>query len=190
MNCIKHHNIYNYFVMTYLLDSQYTTCFSKITDYHTSVFLYNSSSVTIHNMNIIAAVMTNFTAILTVNPQGDSKIINLKVKFNSFNCTTFSSDPVKINGFVAYYSGGRFNAESKLAITNFYYNNTEDTCGNHFHCAVALLFFHNICNNKYARSMDNELYLQVHIQNSVFSILKILVYCATTNKIVLAEGQL
>ena len=38
--------------------------FSKVTNYDTSVLLYNSSSVTLHNMNIIATVMTNFTAIL------------------------------------------------------------------------------------------------------------------------------
>ena len=129
INCTKHHK--DYFDITYLLytydryEKLPPPSFSKITDYHASVFLYNSSSVTIYNMEIIATVMTNFTAILMVNIQDYSKIINIKVKINSFNCTTFSSHPVQISGLVvAYYSTDIFKADSKLMITNFYYNNT------------------------------------------------------------------
>ena len=145
--------------------------FSKVTNYDTSVFLYNSSSVAMYNMNIIAAVMTNFTAILIVNTQGDSKVINIKVKINSFNCTTsgIHVHPLQISGLVAYYSEGIFNDDSKLTITNFYYNNTYNTaCENRFNCIVVLLFWKNTCNSK----MHFPLELQVHIQNSVFSNLK------------------
>ena len=168
INCIKHHK--DYFNVTYLLNSLYATLglpspsFSKITDYHTSVFLYNSSSITICNMKIIATVMTNFTAILIVNTQDDSKVINIKVQINSFNCTTFSSHPVQISGLVAYYSGGIYKTNSKLMITNFYYyNNTYNSCGNHFYCIVVLLFLQN--NTCIANTDDS---LEVLIQNSVF----------------------
>ena len=165
INCVKHHNN-----VTYLLNSRgyASSSFSKITDYHTSVFLYNSSSVTICNMKIIATVMTNFTAILIVNTQDDSKVINIKVQINSFNCTTFSSHPVQISGLVAYYSGGIYKATSKLMITNFYYNNTYNSCGNHFYCVVVLLFLQNntcIANKKNAYIHG---FLKVLIQNSVF----------------------
>ena len=37
--------------------------FSKVTNYHTSMFLYNSSSVTVHDMNIIAIIITNFIGV-------------------------------------------------------------------------------------------------------------------------------
>ena len=172
INCMKHHD--DYFNMTYL-NSQYTydihfiPSFSKVTNYHTSVILYNSSSVTVHDMNIIATVMTNFTAILIVNTQGDSKIINIKVKIN-YNCTTFR---MHISGLVAYYSGGIFNAESKLTITNFYYNNTFNTaCENHFNRIVVLLFLYNTCNDAYRSKFLDLLYLRVLIQNCIFSNLK------------------
>ena len=109
INCVKHHGKdYWYYA---------SSSFSKITDYHTSVFLYNSSSVTICNMKIIATVMIHFTAILIVNTLDKSEIINIKVQINSFNCTTFSSHPVQISGLVAYYSGGIYKANSKLMIT-------------------------------------------------------------------------
>ena len=181
INCMKHH--YDYFNVTYLI-SQYMydrhtmPSFSKVTNYHTSVFVYNSSSVTVHEINIIATVITNFTAILIVNTQGDSKIINIKVKINSFNynCTTFSSDPMHISGLVAYYSGGIFNDDSKLTITNFYYYNTYNTaCENHFNCIVVLLFLYNTCNiKKHVPRYHSELLLnlQVYIHNSTFSDLK------------------
>ena len=118
------------------------------------------------NMKIIATIMTNFTAILIVNTQDDSKVINIKVQINSFNCTTFSSHRVQISGLVAYYSGGIYKANSKLMITNFYYNNNYNSCENHFYCVVVLLFLQNntcIANKKNAYGS-----LEVLIQNSVF----------------------
>ena len=163
INCMKHHN--DYFNVTFLVSSLRYPYFSKITNYHTSVFIYNSSSVTVHDMNIIATVMTNFTAILIVNTQGDSKISNIKVKTSSFKCT------IQIRGLVAYYSEGIFNAESKLTITNFHYNNTYNTvCESLFNCIVVLLFWNNTCNSK--KDIHRIEFLQVHIQNSIFNNLK------------------
>ena len=128
----------------------------------------NTSSVTIYNINIIATVMTNFTAIQIVNTQDDSKIINVKVKFNSFICATFNNYPVQISGLTAHYSNGIFK-RSKLTITNFYYNNTYNSCANHFHCAVAVLFFQsNVCIKEQIFRHN----LMFHIQNSVFSNLR------------------
>ena len=170
INCMKHHD--DYFTVTYL-NSQYMydrhtmPSFSKVTNYHTSVFLCNSSSVTVHDMNIIATVITNFTAILIVNTQGDSKIINIKVKINS----SFISDTVHISGLVVYYRNGIFNAENKLTITNFFYNNNYNTaCENHFNCIVVLLFLYNNIKHKHHNKFN--LHDQVHIQNSIFSNLK------------------
>ena len=167
INCIKHHK--DYFNVTYLLNSMYaripSPSFSKITDYHTSVFLYNSSSVTICNMKIIATVMTNFTAILIVNTQDDSEIINIKLQIN---CTSFSSHAVQISGLVAYYRGGIYKAKSKLMITNFYYNSNYNSCRDHFYCVVVLLFLQNntcITNKKNVYIHGS---LEVLIQNSVF----------------------
>ena len=51
-------------------------------------------------------------------------------------------------------------------ITNFYYNNNYNSCGNHFYCVVVLLFLQNntcIANKKNAYGS-----LEVLIQNSVF----------------------
>ena len=184
INCIKHHK--DYFNMTYLLNSLYTTfhspSFSKITDYHTSVFLYNSSSVTICNMKIIATVMTNFTAILIVNTQDNSKVINIKVQINSFNCTTFSSHPVQISGLVAYYSRGIYKANSKLMITNFYYNNNYNSCENHFYCVVVLLFLQKI-HAFPIRRMHMSL-LKFSFKILYLEILKIPVYYATMEKLI------
>ena len=165
INCIKHHDDYlnlTYLISQYMYDRHTMPSFSKVTNYHTSVFLYNSSSVTVHDMNIVATVITNFTAILIVNTQGGSKVINI----NSFNCTTLSGGSEHTSGLVAYYSEGIFNAENKLMITKFYYNNTYNAaCENRFNCILVLLFLYNRCNmKKHAH--------QVHIQNSVFSGLK------------------
>ena len=163
INCMKHQ--VTYFNSAYTYDRLSIPSFSKVTNYHTSVFLYNSSSVTVLDMNIIATVMTNFTAVLIVNTQGDSKIINIKVKTSSFKCT------IQIRGLVAYYSNGIFNAESKLTITNFHYNNTYNTvCESLFNCIVVLLFRNNKCNSK--QDIHRIEFLQVHIQNSIFSNLK------------------
>ena len=175
INCMKHHD--DYFNVTYLI-SQYMRrsiyarhsilSFSKVTNYDTSVFLYNSSSVTVHDMNIVATVMTNFTAILIVNIQGNTKIINIKMKISSLKCTTSGIHPIHISGLVSYYSDGIFNDDSNLMITNFYYNNTNNTaCENHFNCIVVLLFLYNTC-----KSNNNKPFLQVHIHKSLFSNLK------------------
>ena len=164
INCMKHHG--DYFNVTYFVSSSRYPSFSKVTNYDTSLFVYNSSSVTVHDMNIIATVMTNFTTVLIVNTQGDSKISNIKVKTSSFKCT------IQISGLVAYYSDGIFNAESKLTITNFhYYNNTYNTvCESLFNCIMVLLFWNNTCNSK--KDIHRIEFLQVHIQNSIFSNLK------------------
>ena len=177
INCMKHHDDLTDLISQYMYvfyDRHTMPSFSKVKNYHTSVFLYNSSSVTVHDMNIIATVTTNFTAILIVNTQGDSKVINIKVKINSFHCTTFSNDPIHISGLVAYYSKGIFNAESKLTITNFYYNNTYNTaCENHYNCIVVLLF-HAKIGRMYV--------LKFTFKIQYLVILKILVYYATMDK--------
>ena len=93
------------------------------------------------------------------------------MKINSFNynCTTFSSDPIHISGLVAYYSEGIFNAETKLTITDFYYNNT--VCENHLNYIVVLLFLYNTC-YRHKDCILLNLDDQIHIQNSMFSNLK------------------
>ena len=47
-------------------------------------------------MEIIATVMTSFTAILIENAQDGSKIINVKVQLSSLNCKTFNNRPAQI----------------------------------------------------------------------------------------------
>ena len=82
INCIKHHKDYvneTYYNPPYISNS---VRFGKITDCHTSVFIFNSS-VAICNMEIIATVMTSVTAILIENAQDGSKIIKLMLKSNS-----------------------------------------------------------------------------------------------------------
>ena len=75
INCIQDHK--GYFNSSYF-DTYYTRdyrSFSKVTNYYTSLFLYNSSSVITYNININATVNTNFTAILIVNVKDVSKMI-------------------------------------------------------------------------------------------------------------------
>ena len=166
INCTKHPKEYfntTYYNPPHIRDS---VPFGKITDYHTSVFLFNSS-VTMYNMNIIATVMTSFTAILVGNTQDDSKIINIKVQLNSFNCTTFNNHPMQISGLTIYYRNGILKESVLISITNFYYNNTYKSCANHFHCVIILLFLQN---RECKLLRDNCLLdLSVHIQNSVFN---------------------
>ena len=83
INCTK--NYKDYFNITFF------TPFSKVTDYHTSLLLYNSSSVIIYNINLNATVNTSFIGILNVNVKGNSKIINVKVRLKTFNCLTLIS---------------------------------------------------------------------------------------------------
>ena len=165
INCTKHPK--EYFNMTYynpphIRDS---VPFGKIADYHTSVFLFNSS-VTMYNMNIIATVITSFTAILVGNTQDSSKIINIKVQLNSFNCTTFNNHPMQISGLTIYYRNWILKESVLITITNFYYNNTYKSCANHFHYVIILLFLQN----RECKLRDKcLLHLSVHIQNSVFN---------------------
>ena len=107
MNCVKSHKEYFDANVTHF-DRQYardTEPFSKVTQYHTSVFLYNSSSVVISNMDVFAIVMKSFTAILIINVQNVSKIVDVKVTTSSLNCTAYDHQ-VGITGIVAYYSDG------------------------------------------------------------------------------------
>ena len=160
INCIRSHK--QYFNMTYfdLLYTRDTVPFIKVTQYHTSVLLYNSSSVTISDMDVIATVMTSFTAILVVNIQNTSKISNIKVYISSFNCIKYNK-PVRISGILVYYSDDIIK-ESNLTILNFYYNNIYASCSNHIHCVVTLLFLEE----------DNRFSKKIRIENSVFNNLK------------------
>ena len=118
INCIKCHKEYFDANITYF-DRQYardTEPFSKVTQYRTSVFLYNSSSVIISNMDVIATVMKSFTAILIINVQNVSKIVNVKVKTSSLNCTAYDHQ-VQISAIVVYYSDGIAKVTIKNIIT-------------------------------------------------------------------------
>ena len=123
MNCIRSQKEYFNDSQTHF-DSIYardTVPFSEITQYYTSMFLYNSSSVNIIDTDTIATVMASFTAILIVNIQDVSKIINIKVqiKLNAASCTTYNY-PIRTSGIVVYFSDG-IAKESKLILGNFYY---------------------------------------------------------------------
>ena len=160
ISCIKSHK--EYFNMAYF-DSLYardTAPFIKVTQYHTSVLIYNSSSVIISDMDVVATVMTSFTAVLIVNIQKISKIINTKVYISSFNCIKYNQ-PVRISGILVYYSDDIIK-ESNLTISNFHYNNSIGSCSNHFHCVVTLLFLEEA----------NTLSKIIRIENSVFNNLK------------------
>ena len=105
INCIKDHKDYfntSYFDKYY---ARHSISFSKVTDYYTSLFIWNSSSVTVYNMNINVTINTSFIAILVVNAN-DVIMIDVKVQVNIFNCATFSNDLTEINGlkvFVHFY---------------------------------------------------------------------------------------
>ena len=161
MNCIKSHK--EYFKMTYF-DSLYardTVPFSKVTQYLMSVFLHNSSSVYISDMDVIATVMTSFTAVLIVNIQNESKITNIKVHISCTMC----NHTIRISGILVYYSDGIAN-NGNLTIGNFYYNNTCKSCKNDFHCVITLLFLGSNEKIKFATKLD------ILIQNSTFNYLK------------------
>ena len=174
INCIKSHKEYFsvnaiHFDNFDLLHARNAVPFSKVTQYHASVFLYNSS-VTISDMDAIATVMTSFTAILIVNMQDISKLINVKVHISTFNCTMYQYNrSVRNSGIVIYYSDqDRIAKRIKLTINNFYYNNTAyKSCINHFHCVITILFLESGKKNK-----NFALDLEIRIQNSVFSNLK------------------
>ena len=179
MSCIKCHKEYfnvTYFDLLYAIDA---IPFIKVTEYHTSLFLYNSSSVTISDINAIATIMTSFTAILIVNIQDVSKVINVKVLINSFNCTKYNY-PVRVSGIFVYPSDGKSKDGVefiKLIIKNYHYNNSYELCTNHFHCAITQLFLES--DKKYQK-------FAICIQNSAFSGLKnctILCYYGEANRV-------
>ena len=137
INCTK--NCKDYFNITSI------TPFSKVTDYCTSLLLYNSSSVIIYNMNINATINTSFIGILIVNVEGKSKIINAKVRLKTFNCSTFNNYLIEINGLrVIVHFYDRISTSGSVTIDNFYYKNYK-SCENHDHlsCVIVTLFLKN-----------------------------------------------
>ena len=106
-NYIKSHKEYFKANITHFdrLYARSTVPFSKVTEYHASVFLDTSSSVTISNIDVTATVMKSFTAMLIVNVQNASNIVDVKVKVSSLNCAG-NDHPVRISGIAVYYSDG------------------------------------------------------------------------------------
>ena len=169
-NCIKSHKEYfkaniTHFDRTF---ARNTEPFSKVIEYHASVFLCNSSSVTISNIYVTTTVMKSFTAMLIVNVQNVSNIVNVKVKISSLNCAG-NDLPVQISGIVVYYSDGIAH-NSTLRIENLHYNNTYESCTNHFHCILTLLFLQN--KEKRIEFELNKISISIIIKNSVFNNLK------------------
>ena len=164
INCIKDHKEYfntSYFDKYY---ARHSISFSKVTDYYTSLFLWNSSSVTIYNMNINVTINTSFIAILVVNAN-DVKMTDVKVQVNIFNCATFSNNLTEINGvkvFVHFYD--RISEKGSLIIENFHYKNYR-TCKNHLLCVIVIMYLQN---DKH----DTANGYRVELLNSDFSSLK------------------
>ena len=170
MSCIKSHKEYFKANITHF-DRMYarnTVPFSKVTEYHASLFLYNSSSVTISNIDVTTTVTKSFTAILIMNVQNASNIADVKVEVSSLNCAG-NDHPVRISGIVVYYSDSIAH-RSTLTIKNLYYNNTYESCTNHFHCILTLLFLQN--NEKRIEFDLNISRIEIYIKNSVFNNLK------------------
>ena len=139
--------------------------YSKVTDYYASLLLYNSGSVIIYNMNINVTVNTTFTGILVVNVKDKSKMINVKVQLNIFNCPTFNDHPTEINGLkVLVHFYDKISEYGLLTIDNFYYNNN-GTCENHLFHIIATMFLRNCIYN----TMNK---FKLEILNSVFNDLK------------------
>ena len=169
-NCIKSHKEYFKANITHFdrLYARSTVPFSKVTEYHASVFLDTSSSVTISNIDVTATVMKSFTAMLIVNVQNASNIVDVKVKVSSLNCTG-NDHPVRISGIVVYYSDGMAH-RSTLIIKNLCYNNTLESCTNHFHCILTLLFLQNSEKRTEFELIASR--IEIYIKNSVFNNLK------------------
>ena len=157
INCIK--NCKDYFNITSF------TPFSNVTDYYTSLLLYNSSSVIIYNVNINATVNTSFIGILIVNVKDNSEIINVKVILKTFNCSTFNNHLIEINGLrVIVHFYDRISTLGIVTIDNFYYKNYK-SCENHdlLSCVIVTLFLRN----DYHDAAKNTFYLDIY--NSAFS---------------------
>ena len=136
--------------------------YSKVTGYYASLLLYNSSSVIIYNMNINVTVHTSFTGILIMNVKDKSKMINVKVQVNIFNCSTSNNHPTEINGLkVLVHFYDKLSEYGSLTIDNFYHNNNK-TCENHLFHIIATVFLRN-CIYHTANKFKLE------ILNSVFS---------------------
>ena len=163
-NCIKDHK--DYFNTSYF-DKYYARrpiSFSKVTDYCTSLFLWNSNSIMIYNVNINVTINTSFIAIIIVNLKG-IKITNAKVHINIFNCAAFNKGPTEINGlkvFVHFYD--RISENGLLIVENFYYKNYR-TCKNHLLCVIVIMYLQN-----YKHDTVNS--YRITIRNSDFSNLK------------------
>ena len=165
LNCIKNRKDFfntSYF-HKYYYKSDYRP-FSKVKDYYTSLFLWNSS-VILYNMSINVTVITSFTAILIVNIKDVSKMINVKVQVNSHNCTYINKRPIEINGlklFICFYD--KISDSGKLTVDNFYYSNDE-TCEHYLLCVIVTMLLQN---DRY--DVKNKFTLE--IRNSIFSNLK------------------
>ena len=133
-------------------------------------------------MNINATVSINFTAILTVNLKNKSKMFNVKVQVNTFNCIPFINHSVEICGLkvvVHQYDTNMMYEEGSLTIEHFLYNN-ENSCENYSFCLIVTLFLQNKIPNIANR-------FELEIINSVFSNLKnssILCSCGETRQII------
>ena len=183
ISCINNHKKYfsaltSYFNKWYTSDS---IPFSKVTDYFTSLLLYKSSSVIIYDMNINATVNINFTAILAVNLKDKSKMFNVKVQVNTFNCILFINHSLEICGLkvvVHQYDKNMMCNNGSLTIEHFLYNN-ENSCENYSFCAIVTLFLEN-------KKHDIANRFDLEILNSVFHNLKnssILCSCGETKEI-------
>ena len=163
INCVKNHKSYfdtPYFATYY---ARNYGPFSKATDYSTSLFLWNSSSVIIYNININATVNTSFSAILIVNVR-DGSLVNVKVQVNPLHCANFNKHPTEINGlkvFICFYD--KISNSGSLIIDNFHYRNYK-TChqGHHLLCVIVIMLLRN---DRY----DVKNRFMLIILNSVFS---------------------
>ena len=162
IKCIKNHkdNLNtSYFDIYYAKDS---IPFSKVMNYYTSLLLWNSSAVIIYKMNINATVSTSFTAILIVNIKDASKMIDVKVHIDLFNCTAFNNHPAEINGLkVCIFIYDHISKYGSLTIDNFYISNYKP-CEHNLHCVIEAVL---LPNDKHG--MGNK--FKLIILNSVFS---------------------
>ena len=163
INCVKNHKSYfdtPYFATYY---ARNYGPFSKATNYSTSLFLWNSSSVIIYNISINATVNTCFSAILIINVR-DGSLVDVKVQVNPLHCANFNKHPTEINGlkvFICFYD--KISDSGSLIIDNFHYRNYK-TChqGHHLLCVIVIMLLQN---DRY----DVKNRFMLIILNSVFS---------------------